>query len=156
MSERYFSVTEANDLVPVLGDLFRRMLQLRGELRRAYHALEQLGHEPNWDALQSPADVPEHVRPVHGRFLALAMALSQEFETLINTGVQVKDPETGRCDFPCLVDGRVVLLCWKLGEPKVDFWHETGDGFAGRQPMAVLAAADPAVRRAHGSSHGQA
>jgi hypothetical protein len=50
-------------------------------------------------------------------------------------GVQVKDLDIGLLDFPCEVDGRVVLLCWKLGEKSITHWHDTSEGFAGRKPV---------------------
>jgi hypothetical protein len=50
-------------------------------------------------------------------------------------GVQVKDLDMGLLDFPCRVEGRTVLLCWKLGEPSISYWHELDAGFAGRQPI---------------------
>ena len=52
------------------------------------------------------------------------------------TGVQIKDYSRGLIDFPCLRDGRVVLLCWQLGEgDEIEWWHEVEAGFAGRQPL---------------------
>jgi len=50
-------------------------------------------------------------------------------------GVQVKDLDTGLLDFPCHMDGETVLLCWRMGEPRIDFWHSVEDGFRGRQPI---------------------
>ena len=51
-------------------------------------------------------------------------------------GVQLKDHSRGLIDFPSMRDGRVVLLCWQLGErDEIEFWHETEAGFAGRQPL---------------------
>jgi len=50
-------------------------------------------------------------------------------------GVQVKDLEEGLLDFPCIIDGRTVLLCWKLGEKEIGYWHSPEDGFAGRKPL---------------------
>jgi hypothetical protein len=51
------------------------------------------------------------------------------------TGVQVKDLDIGLLDFPCQVEGRTVLLCWKLGEKGITHWHGTSEGFAGRKPI---------------------
>jgi hypothetical protein len=51
-------------------------------------------------------------------------------------GVQVKDLEQGLLDFPSVMDGQTVLLCWKLGEKEIGFWHTPEDGFAGRKPLA--------------------
>ena len=50
-------------------------------------------------------------------------------------GVQVKDLKTGLLDFPVTRAGRLVLLCWRVGEPSLGFWHETEAGFAGRRPF---------------------
>ena len=51
-------------------------------------------------------------------------------------GVQLKDYDRGLIDFPCMRDGRVILLCWELGEPeRIEWWHEVEAGFAGRQPL---------------------
>jgi hypothetical protein len=135
METRFFSVAEANALVPTLAASFQRMLQLRSELRSTYGELEKLGYSPTWETLRSPAEVPGHVRSSHGRFLALAMAMAEEFESVVERGVQVKDPETGLCDFPSLRDERVVLLCWRLGEAEVSFWHELDAGYSGRHGL---------------------
>ena len=50
-------------------------------------------------------------------------------------GVQVKDIDIGLLDFPCEVDGKIILLCWKLGEKTITHWHGTDEGFAGRKPI---------------------
>jgi hypothetical protein len=51
-------------------------------------------------------------------------------------GIQLKDYTRGLIDFPTMRDGRVVLLCWQLGETeKIEWWHEVEDGFAGRQKL---------------------
>jgi hypothetical protein len=47
--------------------------------------------------------------------------------------VQVKDIDIGLLDFPCEVDGKTVLLCWKMGENSITHWHGTDEGFAGRK-----------------------
>jgi hypothetical protein len=51
------------------------------------------------------------------------------------TGVQVKDLDIGLLDFPCKVEGEVLLLCWKLGETAIQHWHSTSEGFARRKPI---------------------
>ncbi len=52
-----------------------------------------------------------------------------------STGVQVKDLDIGLLDFPCEVEGQIVLLCWKLGETSITHWHGTDEGFASRKPI---------------------
>jgi hypothetical protein len=50
-------------------------------------------------------------------------------------GVQVKDLEQGLLDFPCVLDGKTVFLCWKQGEKEIGYWHAPEDGFEGRKPL---------------------
>jgi hypothetical protein len=50
-------------------------------------------------------------------------------------GVQVKDADRGLLDFPTVVEGRPALLCWQVGEERIEFWHTLEDGFAGRRPI---------------------
>ena len=56
-------------------------------------------------------------------------------DELQELGVQVKDLDSGLVDFPSSRDGEQVLLCWRLGEDEIAFWHGLDDGFAGRQPL---------------------
>jgi hypothetical protein len=61
--------------------------------------------------------------------------VAQSLTWLRERGILLKDIEQGLIDFPAIRDGRTVLLCWKLGEPSVDHWHEVTSGFAGRRPL---------------------
>jgi hypothetical protein len=57
----------------------------------------------------------------------------QELEQL---GIQLKDRRLGLVDFPSEMNGRQILLCWRLGEPEIQFWHDVDAGYAGRQPLS--------------------
>jgi len=59
-------------------------------------------------------------------------AFQGELEAL---DIQLKDRRLGLVDFPTELDGRRVLLCWRLGEPSVQYWHDEDAGYAGRQPL---------------------
>jgi hypothetical protein len=50
-------------------------------------------------------------------------------------GVLVKDLDTGLVDFPWMRDGTMAYLCWRLGEPAVDWWHDVDSGVAGRRRL---------------------
>jgi hypothetical protein len=50
-------------------------------------------------------------------------------------GALVKDLDIGLIDFPCVVDGNTVLLCWKMGEQRITHWHGTNEGFSARKPI---------------------
>jgi hypothetical protein len=54
---------------------------------------------------------------------------------LDSIGVVLKDPDVGILDFPALRDGEEIELCWQVGEPAVEQWHEIGAGYAGRKPI---------------------
>lgn len=74
-------------------------------------------------------------RPVDREYFQLARVLIEAIETLEHAGVLVKDARGGLLDFPARRAGRVVMLCWRVGESALGFWHEEGAGFAGRMPV---------------------
>ena len=75
-----------------------------------------------------------------------AERLQEYIQELDELGVEPKGAVQGLVDFPCLMDGRIVYLCWQLGEAEVLFWHELEAGFAGRQKLtADSGAADGAL-----------
>ena len=63
-------------------------------------------------------------------------AYERELEEL---GIVLKDRRLGLVDFPGEIDGRRVWLCWRLGEPSVQYWHDLDAGYAGRQPLPAAA-----------------
>ena len=66
---------------------------------------------------------------------SLAAELEHFHQELTDLGVEFKDYALGLVDFPAELDGRPILLCWRLGEPTVAFWHELEAGYGGRQPL---------------------
>ena len=64
-----------------------------------------------------------------------ARALAKAIDEIDEHGAQVKDLDEGLIDFPALRDGETVLLCWKLDEDEIRYWHSVEDGFAGRRPL---------------------
>jgi len=72
-------------------------------------------------------------QPVDREYFLWAERLQRATDSLREAGVLVKDARAGLLDFPARRAGRLVMLCWKVGEPALDFWHEVEAGFAGRQ-----------------------
>lgn len=72
---------------------------------------------------------------VRARRDASVTALRQTIESIQDMGCLIKDLDTGLVDFPTLYRGQEVLLCWKLGEAEIGWWHGMDDGFAGRKPI---------------------
>jgi hypothetical protein len=131
---RYFTVDEANALIPELESRFGVVMQMRSQLRIAYGELERDGEPPTADSLQRSDGSPERIR-LRGRFRALVEALTEALKEIEGTGVTVKDLDTGLCDFLGVVHGRDVWLCWRYGEKTVTHFHGLDEGFSGRQPI---------------------
>ncbi len=71
-----------------------------------------------------------------GRYIEALVGLAESSGQLEELGVQIKDYARGLIDFPSMRDGRVVLLCWQLGEgDQIEWWHDLETGFGGRQPL---------------------
>src|SRR6185369_13158354 len=78
--------------------------------------------------------------------------LREYVEELLKLGVEPKNGPEGLVDFPALIDGKEVYLCWKLGEPEVLFWHDMEAGFAGRQSLTADAGVDSSGASGEGLS----
>jgi hypothetical protein len=139
--KHYFTVDEANALVPALEVRFGKVMQLRGQLRTSYDALERAGEPPTAESLER-RDGPDELRKMRGRFRALLEALTEELAAVEALGVSVKDLDIGLCDFLGEREGRDVWLCWQYGEKAVAFWHEMDAGFGGRRPLVEKPATD--------------
>jgi hypothetical protein len=132
---KQFTVDQANATLP----LVRRIVQDIVAQHRIWH--EKLLEIDLLNASGRAIDA------AHGERLEReAQAVAREIEVfrreLIALGIQLKDPCIGLIDFPsstALIDqrdpARPILLCWRLGEPDVQFWHDVDSGFAGRQPL---------------------
>jgi hypothetical protein len=124
---KLFTIQEANALLPSVRVILakiqrahRRLSQYRDEARKAAEAAEQGG-----------GGIADGV--AYANVLTDLTAEMSELDTL---GVQLKDFERGLIDFPSLRDGRVVLLCWQMGEgDELEWWHDVDAGFAGRMPL---------------------
>jgi hypothetical protein len=127
-------LSEAQTLLPVLEALLRKAQAAgtrAGELEREMQELSQR----IFVAGGMRVDVAQAAR----RRAERERALQETRDTLAEMdeiGVQVKDLEKGLLDFPSVMEGQDVLLCWKLGESEIGYWHSPEDGFAGRKPLA--------------------
>jgi hypothetical protein len=128
---RYFTRQEAESLLPQLEPLLRalqqrypELLTLRQELAQLHQRMQGNGHGLQGRLEQLTRDVT-----------AEAEEVSQLVQRILDFGCQLKDPQMGLIDFPALREGREILLCWRLGEQGILWWHETDAGFQGRQPL---------------------
>ncbi len=130
---RTFTLREAQSMLPVLESLLRRSIEAKSQMEEIDQELTELG-----ERIFLSGGMLLDVATCAARKAQRDKAIQNAKDTLseINAiGVQVKDLDIGLLDFPCLVDGEIVLLCWKLGEPTITHWHGTEEGFAGRKPI---------------------
>lgn len=122
---KYFTVEEANALLPRVRTLIEEMLTARQEA---------ISRRPDlWPVLEKAAGNGGSRKA--GELLQIFEQFENALRALHRLGCELKGVEQGLVDFPALMDGRKVYLCWKYDEPKVAFWHEVDAGFAGRQPL---------------------
>jgi hypothetical protein len=130
---KLFTLAQANATLPLVRAIVTDMVRLARDVeeRRQRLTLIMAGRRGattsslyNEELEQAEADLEKD----HDQ-------LREYVRELQELGVEPKDPLVGLVDFPCLLDGRVVYLCWKLDEPRIDYWHEIEAGFAGRQPL---------------------
>ncbi|HUA14387.1 MAG TPA: DUF2203 domain-containing protein [Verrucomicrobiae bacterium] len=131
MAERTFTLDEAQSLLPVLESLLRTAIAGKQVVEQSDAEMQALQHRI-FLAGGTYVDVVPLARRKAERTRAEQRAKDALAE-IDSIGVQVKDLEVGLLDFPCEVDGGIVLLCWKLGENAITYWHGTEEGFAGRK-----------------------
>ena len=133
MSTRTFTLQDAQLLLPTLESLLRTAIKSKQLIEQVDAEIQDLGHRIflNGGTL---VKIVEVARRKAERERAIQRAKDAVAE-IHATGVQVKDIDIGLLDFPCKVDGEILLLCWKLGEKKITHWHSPEEGFAGRKPI---------------------
>ena len=133
MSDRTFSLDEAQSLLPVLESLLRTAIASKTVMEEVEAEQQALGHKIFLNG-GTFVDVVPLARRKAERVKAEQRAKDALAE-IDSIGVQVKDLEIGLLDFPCEVEGSIVLLCWRMGEPSITHWHSPEEGFAGRKPI---------------------
>jgi hypothetical protein len=133
MSERTFTLEEAQSLLSVLESLLRTSIDGKKLIESVDAELQETAHRVFLNGgmflniVHLARRKAEREKSIHRVRDAMA-----EIDAI---GVQVKDLDIGLLDFPCEVDGKIVLLCWKLGEEGITHWHGTDEGFASRKPI---------------------
>jgi hypothetical protein len=131
---RHFTPEEANAALAEIRPLVKEMVALRAAHLEALARQEKLearirgngGGIPPATLAEAADDVDREAR-----------ALAKVVDEIASRGVEVKDPDEGLVDFPALRRGETVLLCWRLGEDEIAYWHTTEDGFGGRRPLPL-------------------
>jgi hypothetical protein len=124
LHHRHYSVEEANATLPGLQRLLQRLRDAKDMLTDAE------AHEALSESAPGNGGGEAGVQ-VGTSFLEVRRLLGEVQEA----GIVIRDIDRGLVDFPAIIDGREVYLCWELGENEIGFWHDLEDGYRGRQPL---------------------
>jgi len=133
MADRTFSLDEAQMLLPILESLLKQAINGKKLIEDVDNELQETAHRvflnggTNLNVVHLARRKAEREKAIRRIKDALA--------EIDSTGVQVKDLDIGLLDFPCKVEGEILLLCWRLGEATITHWHNTTEGFSGRKPI---------------------
>jgi hypothetical protein len=129
---RFFTLEEANAALELVRPLAERMAALRKRLsvdqRRQAELVMLVGGNGHGNSAREYAEVSQRLEEDTREMVACAGEIQ-------GLGAIVKDLELGLVDFPSLRAGEEVLLCWRVGEDEIHFWHPVGEGFSGRRPL---------------------
>ncbi len=128
-----FTLDEAQSLLPLLESLLKRALEGKRAAQEVEERLAEFGRRIylSGGMRVDVAAVAKERAEMEGHLKRVRESIA-EIDAI---GVQVKDMDTGLLDFPCKVDDKVVLLCWRMGETAIEHWHTIEDGFKGRKPL---------------------
>ena len=131
---RHFTPEEANAALERVRPLVERMVEQRREHLEALERQEELEQRIRGNGGGIP---PATLADTAAEVDRIARSLAQTVDEITTHGAEVKDLDEGLVDFPALRQGETVLLCWKLGEDEIRYWHHIEDGFAGRQELPL-------------------
>ena len=140
---RFYTLDAANALVPDLAVVTGRLREQRDELvgvRDAYREREGVILGEVIDELPEgdDAEADPELRRLRLRMRGIVDQMQADVAWLDERDIVLRDIGTALVDFPALVAGRQVWLCWRGGEPAIGFWHNVDEGFAGRRPLQAL------------------
>lgn len=131
-SRRYFTSAEAKATLPLVRAIVEDVTRLARDLEERYERLERVRPRNGMALMEAYQEEVRYVQEEFERDQETMRGYERELKQL---GVELKDYRSGLVDFPSRMAGRDVYLCWRLGEPDVDHWHEIEAGFAGRQAL---------------------
>ena len=132
MRERQYTLEEANATLPWLEEVLARMVPLREQLGSQQNELMSLmQHRSGNGVTSNDQEIEESQRTQDD----LARQLRQDLQEITDRGIMVRDIVRGLVDFPSEREGQTIFLCWLRGEPQIDYWHGTNEGFGSRRRL---------------------
>ena len=144
---RFYDLDAANARLPELRAILAALreqradlIRLRDQVLERQEAVEAgTGRATEGSADSEDAVSDDELRLIRLRMQGVIDQMQAGVARIDGLGIALRDIESGLIDFPALVSGRQVCLCWRLGEGDVEWWHEMTSGFSGRQPLIDLA-----------------
>jgi hypothetical protein len=130
---RYFTLMEADRMLPEVERLLRAAIAAKMELAESEGAIQKAVQRIVM--LGGSTGNRDQIAAERSRRDSTAERLKAAIGQIEELGIQVKDLDIGLIDFPTLYHGNEVLLCWRLGEERISFWHGLEEGFRGRKPL---------------------
>jgi hypothetical protein len=127
---RMFTLEEARALLPEVRAIAESMRDHKRAFEQQQSLLKEAGTHAAGNGHGSPGALAAQTEAER-----LVNEIQSRIQQLAQMGVEVKGIDEGLVDFPSLRDGRVVYLCWRIGEPDILYWHELHAGFSGRRPL---------------------
>ena len=125
MDEKIFTLAEARNLLPQLRSILHEISEEWARIRELHPEIQKARDSAPFDGFSKYG-------VTYVEAVSHLMFLINQIKEL---GVLLKDVDKGLCDFPYMRQGRVVYLCWQLGEDSIGYWHDVETGFAGREPL---------------------
>jgi hypothetical protein len=136
---RFYDIDDANAALPELGGILETLAEQRAELVRIRD--DVLARHPEIEDEAAGGDTrvaADDIRLARLRMQGLVDQMAAGVARIEAQSITLRDISEGLVDFPALVNGRQVWLCWKRGEGDIAFWHDLESGFAGRRPLSEL------------------
>ena len=138
----FYDFDRANARIPELRETLLTLRSLREDLVAARDRIVELNAPAvagaTVAAAPPPPDADQETQRLRMRVQGLVDQMQAAVLHIDGWGIQLRDIETGLVDFPALVSGRPVWLCWRLGEDVVSWWHERSEGFDARRRIEDL------------------
>ena len=132
---RFYAIDEANATLPEVERILAALRDQREELITRRDKVVELSPD---DDTPLPAGVAEQVRLLRLSMQGLIDQMQAGVARLVDLDITLRDISTGLIDFPALMSGRPIWLCWRLGEGDVGHWHPHDEGFDSRRPLSEL------------------
>jgi hypothetical protein len=132
METKYFTLNQANALIPLINQEIIKLQALKKDFTEKVMTLKKM--KALQASLESSLDT-DLFFTLEAEIEFIQIEAKNHIKMLTRNGVQLKDIDLGLVDFPSMIQGEIVMLCWKQGEEKIHYYHTLEGGFAARKPI---------------------